>query len=96
MKICPKCNKVYPNKYEKCNECQNDLVICTKEDLLKTTTVKEIKPTKETNIPKCPTCGSTNIEKISSLNKAAGAVMFGLFSKTAKSQFKCKNCGYKW
>ena len=48
------------------------------------------------NIPKCPTCGSTNIEKISSLNKAAGAVMFGLFSKTAKSQFKCNNCGYKW
>lgn len=48
------------------------------------------------NIPKCPTCGSTNIEKISSFDKAAGAVMFGLFSKTARSQFKCKNCGYKW
>ena len=50
----------------------------------------------EENKPKCPTCGSTNIEKISSFNKAAGAVMFGLFSKTARSQFKCKNCGYKW
>lgn len=48
------------------------------------------------NLPKCPTCSSTNIEKISSLDKAAGAVMFGLFSKTARSQFKCKNCGYKW
>ena len=48
------------------------------------------------NSPKCPTCGSTNIEKISSFDKAAGAVMFGLFSKTAKSQFKCRNCGYKW
>lgn len=51
---------------------------------------------KEQNIPKCPTCSSTNIEKISSFDKAAGAVMFGLFSKTARSQFKCKNCGYKW
>lgn len=48
------------------------------------------------NKPKCPTCSSTNIEKISSFDKAAGAVMFGLFSKTAKSQFKCRNCGYKW
>lgn len=50
----------------------------------------------EQNIPKCPTCSSTNIEKISSFDKAAGVVMFGLFSKTARSQFKCRNCGYKW
>lgn len=48
------------------------------------------------NLPKCPTCSSTNIEKLSSFDKAAGAVMFGLFSKTARSQFKCRNCGYKW
>lgn len=52
--------------------------------------------TVEENLPKCPTCSSTNIEKISSFDKAAGAVMFGLFSKTARSQFKCRNCGYKW
>lgn len=48
------------------------------------------------NVAKCPTCGSTNIEKISATSKAVGAVAFGLFSKTAKSQFKCKNCRYKW
>lgn len=48
------------------------------------------------NIPKCPTCGSTNITKISTTSKVAGAVAFGLFSKTARSQFKCNNCGYKW
>lgn len=50
----------------------------------------------EENIPKCPTCGSTNIEKISLTKKAVGAFGFGLFSKTAKSQFHCKDCGYKW
>lgn len=48
------------------------------------------------NIPKCPTCGSTNIEKISLTSKAIGAGLFGIFSKTARSQFKCNNCGYKW
>lgn len=48
------------------------------------------------NIPKCPTCGSSNIENISALSRATHAYAFGLFSKTAKSQFKCKNCGYKW
>lgn len=61
--------------------------------------LKNIKPQPvqvEKNIPKCPTCGSTNIEKISTTSKVVGAAMFGLLSKTAKSQFKCKNCGYKW
>lgn len=48
------------------------------------------------NIPKCPTCGSINIRKISTTHKVVGAIGFGLLSKTAKSQFECKNCGYKW
>ena len=50
----------------------------------------------EANVPKCPTCGSTNIKKISTSSKVFGAAMFGLFSKTARSQFECQNCHYKW
>ncbi|MCF2679789.1 hypothetical protein JQM69_03580 [Faecalicatena contorta] len=53
-------------------------------------------PIQPQNIPKCPTCGSTNIRKISTTRKVAGAMGFGFLSKTAKSQFECKNCGYKW
>lgn len=48
------------------------------------------------NIPKCPTCGSTNIKKISDLNRGVHALAFGFVSKTARSQFCCENCGYKW
>lgn len=48
------------------------------------------------NVPKCPTCNSTNISKIGGLNRALHGYAFGLFSKTARSQFECKNCGYKW
>lgn len=44
----------------------------------------------------CPTCNSTNIVKISASRKIAGAIGFGIFSKTAKSQFECKSCGYKF
>lgn len=50
----------------------------------------------QSNQPKCPTCSSTNIHKISASKKLMGAIGFGLFSKTAKSQFQCYNCGYKW
>lgn len=51
---------------------------------------------KQKNAIKCPTCGSTNVERISTTAKVAGVVTFGLLSKTARSQFKCKHCGYKW
>lgn len=48
------------------------------------------------NIPKCPTCQSTDIKKISSAKRVTHGLTFGLLSKTAFSQFECKNCGYKW
>ncbi len=43
-------------------------------------------------VPKCPTCGSSDIKKISTTAKVVGAGLFGLLSKTARSQFECKNC----
>ncbi|MBQ9673191.1 MAG: transposase [Ruminococcus sp.] len=52
--------------------------------------------TQSKNVPKCPTCGSTKISKISGMKRAAHGLTFGLFSKTARSQFECKKCGYKW
>ena len=55
-----------------------------------------INTSQQCNLPKCPTCGSTRISKISATSKVVGASLFGLFSKTATSQFKCNNCGYKW
>lgn len=51
---------------------------------------------KQAHVPKCPTCGSTDVVKISDLKRGVHAVAFGIFSKTAFSQYKCKNCGYKW
>lgn len=51
---------------------------------------------KSLNIPKCPTCGSTNVEKISTAKKAFGFAMVGLFSSNLGKTMHCKNCGYKW
>lgn len=33
------------------------------------------------NIPKCPSCGSTNIRKISGTKRAASIIGFGILSK---------------
>lgn len=48
------------------------------------------------SVPKCPTCQSENIKKISVAKRATHGALFGIFSKTAFSQFECNNCGYKW
>lgn len=50
------------------------------------------------NLPKCPTCGSTNIRHISSTERGVNAVMFGFFGNKRKCQFEClnPNCRYMW
>lgn len=45
------------------------------------------------NLPKCPTCGSLNVKKIGSVERAASVGFFGLFSKKINKSFECKNCG---
>lgn len=60
-------------------------------------TTDELKCSKsKNNTPKCPTCGSANIEKISLGKKAVSGAMFGLFSSNIRNTFQCNNCGYKW
>ena len=44
----------------------------------------------------CPTCGSKNVQKITTSSKIMGAALFGILSITAKSQYKCNDCNYKW
>lgn len=48
------------------------------------------------NMPKCPTCGSLNVEKISTGKKIFGGAIFGLFSSDVRNTMHCKNCGAKW
>lgn len=48
------------------------------------------------NKPKCPTCSSTNIQKIGTGERAVSVAMLGMFSKKINKSFKCKNCGYTW
>lgn len=46
--------------------------------------------------PKCPTCQSTNVQKIEIGERVASVAIFGIFSKKINKSFKCKNCGYTW
>ncbi|WP_342759384.1 hypothetical protein [Kineothrix sedimenti] len=56
---------------------------------------KEIEEDKN-NIPKCPTCNSTNLKKISTTAKATNTIMFGLLGTKRHKSFHCNSCGYEW
>lgn len=58
--------------------------------------IKEKQNSSTSSLPKCPTCQSTNIEKISLTKKAVGGALFGLFSSDVRKTMHCKNCGAKW
>lgn len=50
----------------------------------------------EQNAPKCPTCGSTNVQKIGTVERGVSVAAFGLFSGKLGKTMKCNHCGYKW
>lgn len=50
----------------------------------------------KSRVPKCPTCGSTNIRKMGGVERSASIWAFGIFSKKINKTFKCGNCGYTW
>ena len=105
MYQCPNCGRTYTefqNVYY-CGTCNYKLV--NQEDIKKIKHPELSKreyhiigraedPTKP--IPKCPTCGSEKLSKVSTLSKAGSVFMFGLLSQKVKKTWHCDNCGYEW
>lgn len=100
---CCDCEKKYYtiNKPEKCDNCG-----CTgfmdKDCFDAAHGLSDFSPrTKELfakydNVPKCPTCGSKNVEPISTTRKIGGLLTLGLASKSVGKSYRCKNCNYYW
>ena len=99
IRKCPLCGKEYLKPKKICDKCDMLLVRLSQYEQLQINPI-EFKQAQENlkqqNIPKCPTCGSTNIEKISDMKKAAGFLTVGVFSKNFGKTYHCKNCDYKW
>lgn len=52
--------------------------------------------TQQKNVPKCPTCGSTNIKRITTLNRAVSIGTLGLLSGKIGKNYECLDCKAKW
>lgn len=105
---CPSCNKEILDNVRACPYCGFDeissyLLYLEKEKQSKYIDYTSfhnnvpIQPqTQQQNMPKCPTCGSTNIRRMSGVERGASIAAFGLFSKKINKNFKCNNCGCTW
>lgn len=103
---CPDCNCLEGTLEEnknliavRCKHCGKQVIVLEKHTTVDHRT-KSLEKQQESSIsdntPKCPTCGSTNIKKISSTAKVTNTVLFGIFGNKRKKQFHCESCGYEW
>lgn len=84
--------------------CKDTINTCRKDEYFKVINVSEQRKREQANAqaqellnkPKCPTCGSTNIQKISATKRWVSTGLFGLASSNIGKTMCCKNCGYKW
>lgn len=50
----------------------------------------------QSRVSKCPSCGSSNVSKIGTLNRMVSTGLFGLSSGKIGKTHKCNNCGTTW
>lgn len=91
VKRCRKCGAMYPAEDEGCPSCGKSGGRIMKEH-------HSIMPTDEKPKPiiRCPTCGSTDVERVSTLARAVDFWVWGLIGNKRNKQFECKSCRYMW
>ena len=84
------------NEYIKDNPLFDENIYEQREGKEKLLQQASLDKQKEQNTPKCPTCGSTNVKHISTLNRAVSIGVFGLFSSKIGKNYECLHCKAKW
>lgn len=75
---------------QECWDRRVEIIYKHNDELLKNDKVRQ------GNVPKCPTCQSTNLKKISITSKTVNTALFGLFGTKRHKTFHCNSCGYEW
>lgn len=91
--ICPNCKIEYSYKIDHCTHCGYS----TDKYKEKMKSLQSEEASVENRyIPKCPTCNSPNIKKISTTSKVTNTALFGIFGTKRHKMFHCNSCGYEW
>ena len=106
MILCPDCGRNVSKRAPSCPHCGCPVAetIAANPDLALPIQAVESQAaqtvtnqTDFSNKPRCPTCGSTNIERISLKSKVGKVALVGIFAigRVAKS-YKCNHCKHQW
>ncbi len=88
--------KTYELAQRDFTEYQNRIIQKKKREAQKLREQQEKYPNTWKPDIKCPICNSTNIEKISTANRAVSVAMVGVASGKIGKQYKCKKCKHMW
>lgn len=96
FKTCPKCSATFLYSIDHCIRCGYSTQ--KYKNRIEVISVPTENNKKNKYIPKCPMCGSTNIQKISDFSRATSIIGFGILSKKIGKQWQCNNpkCKHLW
>lgn len=93
---CPACGHKVSNYAHACPNCGHPIADTPQVAAPSTPAPAPAIPTPQSATPRCPTCGSTDIKKLDSLDRTVSTAVWGIASGKIGKQFKCKHCGYMW
>lgn len=88
--------KTSPNLDQYLFEHKDEIIKAKNDDMNAKMAIGKAYREEQSRVPKCPTCQSTNIRKMSGVETGTSIWAFGLFSRKINKTFKCNNCGYTW
>jgi len=89
--VCPKCSKEYDDTWKVCLHCSLPLTFRELTEVEKKALIRNL----ILSAPKCPTCGSREVERITAGDVASTMFLMGRLDNFIKT-FKCNKCGYRW
>ena len=66
------------------------------KDLMPPPEFLDIEETPSSGTPKCPTCGSTSVIRVSIGTRMLDGLVYGHLSAEGRAQFRCQKCGFSW
>ena len=93
---CPACGHKVSNYARACPNCGHPIADTPQVAAPSTPAPAPAIPAPQSATPRCPTCGSTDIKKLDSLDRTVSTAVWGIASGKIGKQFKCRNCGYMW
>lgn len=88
--------KTSPNFDQYLFEHKDEIIQAKNDDMNAKMAIGRAYREEQSRVPKCPTCSSQNLKKISTTSKAVNTIAFGLLGTKRNKTFKCLNCGYEW